>query len=64
VWRFSPALDAGFFIFQKSEDFWKKSSAKAEAELEGETAQSGWVSPARHVPVQLEHSDGIGIKVL
>jgi hypothetical protein len=64
VWRFSPALDAGFFIFQKLKDFRETSSAKAEAELEGEIAQSGPVSPARHVPVQLEHSDGIGIKVL
>ena len=51
MWRFSPALDAGFFIFWRFElRGWK--FEEPEEELEGEFAQSERVSPARHVPSQ------------
>ena len=52
-----PALDAGFFI---SGDLWWLPGA----ELEGEIAQRGPISPARQALRHLGHSDGIGIKVL
>jgi len=68
MWRFGPALDAGFFIFWSLDGFRK-------AELEGEFApglrvctynperiKAEQVSPARHVPVQPEHSDRLGTK--
>jgi hypothetical protein len=52
-----PALDAGFFI---SGDL----SGLPEAELEGEIAQRGPISPARQVLRRSGRSDGIGTKVL
>ena len=50
-----PALDAGFFISGDLQ--WLP-----EAELEGEFAQRGRVSPARRALRQSGRSDGIGIK--
>jgi hypothetical protein len=52
------------FLFSGSSNFEIRSSEEPEEELEGKIVQGDRVSPARQVPVQPEHSDRLGLKVL